>query len=288
MTAAASTAAAAEIAGTFRCGDATLVGLLHRSGAADAPLCVIVVGGPQYRVGSHRMFLEIGRALAARGIDTFRFDCRGMGDSDGTFETFEALDDDIRAAVDEATRLTGCTSATLLGLCDGASAAAMYAPQDDRVRALALLNPWVRTEQSLVQAEVRHYYFKRLLQPELWRGLMNGSVNVWRSGREFAGKLARLGRTPDAPTSYIERMRLGIEAFRGNTLAVLSGEDLTAQEFAALIEQDAAWRALVASKPVALARCPTADHTFSGSGQIEELVALVAPVIAGAPSGQGG
>ena len=39
---------------------------------------VIVVGGPQYRVGSHRQFVLLARQLAAAGIATLRFDCRGM------------------------------------------------------------------------------------------------------------------------------------------------------------------------------------------------------------------
>ncbi len=57
-------------------------------GPDDAVPCarlgvLIVVGGPQYRVGSHRQFVLLARALAARGFAAMRFDCTGMGDSDG-------------------------------------------------------------------------------------------------------------------------------------------------------------------------------------------------------------
>ena len=79
-----------------------LIGVLHRpqtpSGASRG--MVIVVGGPQYRVGSHRQFVLLARALAARGTPVLRFDLAGMGDSDGEFAGFERSAADIRAAID--------------------------------------------------------------------------------------------------------------------------------------------------------------------------------------------
>ncbi|MGB0712180.1 MAG: hydrolase 2, exosortase A system-associated, partial [Gammaproteobacteria bacterium] len=102
-----------------------LVGMLHRGGEDDAPLgVVVVVGGPQYRVGSHRQFVLLARDLAGAGIPVMRFDYNGMGDSEGGSAHFEACGGDIRAAVDAL--VEGCPSlggVVLWGLCDGASAA---------------------------------------------------------------------------------------------------------------------------------------------------------------------
>mgnify|MGYP000113667174 FL=1 len=70
---------------------------------------LIAVGGPQYRVGSHRQFLLLSRRLAAEGFPVFRFDYRGMGDSDGAMRSFENVSEDIAAAVDTF-RLTCSTS----------------------------------------------------------------------------------------------------------------------------------------------------------------------------------
>ena len=85
-----------------------LIGVLHRpqtpSGASRG--MVIVVGGPQYRVGSHRQFVLLARALAARGTPVLRFDLAGMGDSDGEFAGFERSAADIRAAIDASRRGT--------------------------------------------------------------------------------------------------------------------------------------------------------------------------------------
>lgn len=82
-----------------------LVGVLARpersNGEAGSRLGVlVVVGGPQYRVGSHRQFLLLSRKVAAAGFPVFRFDYRGMGDSSGEQRDFEAVSGDIGAAVD--------------------------------------------------------------------------------------------------------------------------------------------------------------------------------------------
>ena len=64
---------------------------------------LIIVGGPQYRAGSHRQFTLLARYLAARGIPSLRFDYRGMGDSEGDARNFEDIADDVRSAVDALT-----------------------------------------------------------------------------------------------------------------------------------------------------------------------------------------
>ena len=65
-------------------GGRLLIGMLHRPESADARRAVVVlVGGPQYRVGSHRQFVLLARELCRRGIAVLRFDFSGMGDSDG-------------------------------------------------------------------------------------------------------------------------------------------------------------------------------------------------------------
>lgn len=51
----------------FACAGDTLLGILARP-ATPADTVVVVVGGPQYRAGSHRQFLRLPRALAASGI----------------------------------------------------------------------------------------------------------------------------------------------------------------------------------------------------------------------------
>ena len=81
-----------EDAVVFQCEGASLVGILHVPEREPARIGVLViVGGPQYRVGSHRQFVLMARSLAQSGYAVLRFDYRGMGDSDGEMRTFESV-----------------------------------------------------------------------------------------------------------------------------------------------------------------------------------------------------
>ena len=124
----------------------TLYGLLHNPECNEVNTgVVILVGGPQYRVGSHRQFVELARGLASAGIPVFRFDFTGMGDSTGRFPGFENINGDIRLAIDTfVENIPQLQRIILWGLCDAATAACFYAVQDERVIGLCLANPWVR------------------------------------------------------------------------------------------------------------------------------------------------
>ena len=118
----------------FNCEGVLLHGMLHEGAPSATTGVLVIVGGPQYRVGSHRQFVLLGRALAERGYPVLRFDYRGLGDSDGEPHTFETIDADIRAAIDAFTRLRpGLERVVVWGLCDAASAALFYGATDHRV-----------------------------------------------------------------------------------------------------------------------------------------------------------
>lgn len=228
---------------------------------------VVVVGGPQYRVGSHRQFVLLARALAARGFAVMRFDCSGMGDSDGPATPFTARDADIAAAIDAfVARVDGVSEVAIWGLCDAASAALLYAPRDPRVRHLVLINPWVRSDAGLARTHLKHYYGSRLGDPTFWKDVVRGRVGIWRAVRGFVGTVmtARRGaRDDEADLGFQARMARGWKRFAGDILLVCSGDDLTAREFVDHAASDAEWAGLVDQPRVA--RCPLAeaDHTFS-------------------------
>ena len=257
-----------ERALSFDCGGAALVGIASVPAAPCTRGVLIVVGGPQYRVGSHRQFALLARDLAAHGIAAMRFDVRGMGDSDGDERDFETIQDDIRAALDAfIAAVPGLTDVVLWGLCDGASAAAMYAPGDARVRGLVLLNPWVRTDDGVARTTLKHHYRDRLRSAEFWRKLARGRF-------DYAGSLAsmlKLVRTAfagraaadDAPAALPERMRRGLHAFGGHTLLVIGGADLTGREFCDVAGSTPAWKRLASAPRVTWRRIEEADHTFS-------------------------
>lgn len=243
----------------------TCVAILHEGASAAAVGVVIVVGGPQYRVGSHRQFVLLARALAAGGVPTLRFDYRGMGDSAGEAREFTAVDADIRAAIDTLIGASGVHKVVLWGLCDAASAALMYAAQDTRVAGLVLLNPWVHTAASEAQVRLKTYYLARLRSPELWRKLLRFQFD-WRDSLTSLRAYLSAALAPAAANTqehFIARMRKGWAAFKGPSLLILSGDDLTAGQFRQLIEHDAAWRDMLAGKVIETLHLREANHTFA-------------------------
>lgn len=261
-----------EQALSFECRGHRLVGVLAAPAQPSGELgVVIVVGGPQYRAGSHRLFVKLARALAGAGIPALRFDVRGMGDSEGEFPGFEHLASDIAAAIDTLQRHHGAVARVALwGLCDAASAALLYLHEtrDARVRHLCLLNPWVRSAQSLARTHVKHYYARRLLQRGFWLKLLGGRIGV----KALCGLGANLrtalqhrhGPAAGAPAGFQQRMAQAWAGFDGELLLLLAGEDHTAREFLEHTRADAAWRAALRHPRLRQAQWAQADHTFSG------------------------
>ena len=276
---------------TMDCAGDQLLGILSKP---EAPLplgLVIVVGGPQYRVGSHRQFLLLAHRLAQAGHAVLRFDYRGMGDSGGSPRNFEAIDDDIAAAINALQAQCPQVRAVVLwGLCDGASASLLYAGRqhDRRVAGLCLLNPWVRSEASLARTTVKHYYGERLLQAEFWRKLWRGQLDWRRSLCSLRNNLlASRNRSPaDAGTAsgpasanaaavslmpFQSQMAVCLRHFPGQVLLVLSGNDYTAKEFLEYATTDTHWRGLLNRPGLQRFDLAQADHTFSSASWRNEV-----------------
>jgi exosortase A-associated hydrolase 1 len=259
----------------FTCGGDRLVGVASVPATPARRGVLIVVGGPQYRAGSHRQFVLLARQLAAAGVPAMRFDYRGMGDSEGEPRDFTDIGDDLQAALDQFfVTVPGMAEVVLWGLCDGASAPLCQASLDPRVTGLVLLNPWVRTEHGIAKTTLKHYYRSRLLEAELWRKILQGQFDFAGAARSFAALVAaafRSGRarpataaaTAEAPLPLPERMAAGLASFRGKVLLILSGADLTAQEFSDLAAASPSWRKLLAAPRVSRRDLPGADHTCS-------------------------
>jgi exosortase A-associated hydrolase 1 len=256
----------------FSCGQDWLYGVLSLPHAPCSRGVLIVVGGPQYRAGSHRQFTLLARSLAAQGIAAMRFDYRGMGDSQGEARSFDAVGDDLRAAIDAfMAAAPGMRKVVLWGLCDAASASAMYAASDARVSGLVLLNPWVRTDEGIARATLKHYYRSRLLEGAFWRKLARGQFDIAGSLKSMAGLMRSAMRSNQAdadPTrtsvaaALPERMRAGLRSFAGPVMVVVSGADLTAREFCG-VATSPAWKQLLDGPHITWYQLEKADHTFS-------------------------
>ncbi len=60
-------------------GQNELIGIIHTPDhTAHRVGLLIIVGGPQYRIGPHRQYVHMARYCAAHGIAAMRFDYQGI------------------------------------------------------------------------------------------------------------------------------------------------------------------------------------------------------------------
>lgn len=269
-----------ERALTFECGGESLIGVVALPALPARTGVLVIVGGPQYRVGSHRQFVLLARHLAGSGVPCMRFDYRGMGDATGPMRSFESVNDDIAAAIDAfVSEAPGLERVVLWGLCDGASAACLYLGQDDRVAGAVLLNPWVRTETGEARTMLQHYYLSRLVDRKFWSKLLGGGVDLRDSMRDLVARFGKLKGGPERAASDCgtgspsdrpsaggpQGMLDGLNRTEVPFAVFLSERDYVAKEFEHLAGEDRRWKSLLRSERCELRRFEEADHTFSGT-----------------------
>lgn len=250
---------------TFICEGATLYATLDTPTGPQATAGVLVVtGGREVRVGAHRGQAELGARLAAAGLAAFRFDRRGVGDSEGDDAGFEGSAPDLHAAL--AAFRAACPALRRVvgwGNCDAATALVLHdLPVDARV----LGNPWVVEADAgdlPPPAAIRARYLRRLRDPAAWRALLSGAIDVRRLARGL-----RRAAAPATPTPLAARVFAALDA-RPTTILVAE-RDNTGAAFLAACRSHALGQA-------ALVRLPSPSHSFAGETEADALFnALVA------------
>jgi alpha-beta hydrolase superfamily lysophospholipase len=194
--------------------DTPLFGILTEPVGEHVGLCAVLMNaGPQRRTGPNRMWVEIARRWAARGVPTLRFDLAGIGDSDGDAAALVHVASlyapeyvgQARAALDTLAADGLPERFIVLGLCSGAYWSTHTALGDERIGTVVMLNPrslvWDEWVYGLRRTrELR----ERLLWASTWRKLLRGEITFARH-LETARALA--GRATIAPRRLRERVR---------------------------------------------------------------------------------
>jgi exosortase A-associated hydrolase 1 len=236
---------------TFQCENATLFGTLDTAPLATGLL--LVSGGNEIRSGTWAGQAQLAARVAAAGFPVFRYDRRGVGDSEGENADFRGSEADIRAAL-AAFRVASpqIERVVAFGNCDAAAALMLFGAGMD-LDGLVLANPWTidgeEAPDVMPASAIRSRYLAKLANPrEVWR-LLTGGVNLAKLARGLKGAASASA----APSPLVERMRRGLDAFEGPATILLATRDRTAQMFTEC------WQA---GDP-RIARLDSGSHSFS-------------------------
>ncbi len=233
---------------TFDCEGSLCIGTLDEASGETGLL--IVSGGNELRSGAWNGQALLAARLAAAGFPVFRFDRRGVGDSEGANGGFRSSAADIAAALSAFhSKAPRVTRVIAFGNCDGASA--LMLSQGKGCDGLILSNPWTiegDAEDATPPAAVRAHYAQRLKDPRALVRVLTGKVSL--SGL-FASLRSALKPAPP-PSSLAQEVAAGLARFKGPVTILLAGRDRTAQVF------EAGWN----KADPRVQRCPGATHSY--------------------------
>lgn len=211
----------------FHCNGMNLAGTLDNAPGTTGLL--VVTGGQEPRCGAFGWQARLAREISSAGFPVFRFDRRGIGDSDGEDRGFERSSADIaaalrafRALVPQMTRVTG------FGNCDGASA--LMLTEGLGFDGLVLSNPWTFDEgdEDLPSpASVRARYRSKLSRPSELIRLVTGKVSL---GKLVHG-MKQATRSGQETSRLSISLRDAVGGFDGRVRFLVAENDRTAQAF---------------------------------------------------------
>jgi exosortase A-associated hydrolase 1 len=238
---------------TFGCGSLTLAGTLDTAPGSAGLL--IVSGGNEIRSGAFAGQAELAARIAKVGFPVFRFDRRGIGDSEGENRGFRNSAKDIDAALEAFRAMAPQISRVVaFGNCDAASALMLAGGAG--CDGLVLSNPWTiepgpaggAADDAPPPAAIRARYLEKLKNPREILRLLSGGVDL----RKLARGLSRSVSAAPPPSSLAEEMRAGLSTCTGEVRILLATADRTAQVF------EAAWD----KADPRIRRCEGAGHAY--------------------------
>jgi pimeloyl-ACP methyl ester carboxylesterase len=196
-----------------------LYGVLAR--CEDVPdagfTAVLLNAGALRRIGPGRLWVELSRDWARRGIPTLRLDLEGLGDADGGICPYEDTGDlyvdrlvDQTLAVTDQLAERGLPPRFILGgLCSGAYWAFHGALRDPRVEVALLLNPRALYFDNRLDEVRTARRAREVTKAGAWKKVASGSVTPARAARILrAAATAPLHARADKRTHQDRRQKV--------------------------------------------------------------------------------
>jgi exosortase A-associated hydrolase 1 len=237
------------------------------TGASGKTGLFIVSGGNEIRSGAHGGQAAMAAYFAAKGFPIWRYDRRGIGDSEGENGGFEGSENDIEAAI-HAFRAAApaLTRIVAFGNCDAASALALF--HGGQMDALLLANPWVIENAASADnsadtpvapnaAAIRARYWARIKNPRSLIDLLTGKINV----RKLLSGLAKAAAKEEI-SGLALRIRDALNRADMPVHILLAERDSTAMAFKGAWSS-AAFQAIKSRVNITIASTDSASHSFA-------------------------
>lgn len=246
---------------------------------------LIVSGGNEIRAGAHAGQAALAARIASAGYPVFRFDRRGVGDSEGDNGGFESSAADIAAALAAFRReVPQLQNVVAFGNCDAASAAALF-HEGLGLAHLILANPWSidapadgADSPAPSAAAIRARYWARLKNPRSLIDLLAGRIDL----QKLASGLNRAA-CRDRPAALAARLGAALSASDVPTTILLARRDQTAATFRGALSQPA-FAAFSQRLDARVEQLDSASHSFADAVSAAWLEARIAAVLASAKS----
>jgi len=120
---------------TFKCENEQIVGILHLPESQKFSLIIIVHGWNSNKLGPHSFFVKAAREFAKNGFGVLRFDFRGSGDSEGSYEnqTITSMLKDLETVISNVLEIEEIEKICLIGHSRGAYLSLLQASRDERI-----------------------------------------------------------------------------------------------------------------------------------------------------------
>lgn len=245
-----------RLAHTFDCDGLALAGTLDTAPGTAGLL--IVNGGSEIRSGAFGGQADMAARIARAGYPVFRFDRRGVGDSEGENRGFRHSAKDLECALEAFRTIAPQLSRVVaFGNCDAASALMLSGGAG--CDGLVLSNPWTieqhdsgTADDTPPPAALRARYVGKLKNPREIMRLLGGGVDLGKLGRGIRHAL----RPPPPPSTLAQDMANGLRAFTGDVRILIATADRTAQVF------EAAWESVCGEADPRISRCEGAGHAY--------------------------